>query len=417
MAKNFKRSNLSFFLLNGFAYASYCSLFTFTLTILLEYNFTTIECGIITTAQSIVLMCVLPLYGYIMDNFISAKKTTIIIFVCGLIATLPLPITLKMSFPVVLLHFIILSFFIFCSGAILDTWAVEIINKTRGMDYAIVRGGGSVFYAVASFFCGLVIVPFGVEAIIFIHIVCTVCTIILACYLPDSQKVDSDFPEMESEEKSAQKVNFLQAAKYLFGNKDFVRLLICVCLFLFALRPTSTYLPILLNNVGGDGTVFGISQFISALFEAVVMIFVTQFIARGMSKELCLSLGWGILAIRMMIFFVTDNIYIILFTQIIQSIGYGLQLRAYAEYTVSIVERKYRATAITLLASISNGVGTVFGNYIGAELIDRLGALTFTAICTVIMVMASLLFIPPTVKAIRKRRAEVYSNLIQNNKI
>ena len=415
MKNRLTRSNPAFFLLNGLVYASHCSLFVFTLTILLEYNFTTIQCGIVTTAQSIVLMCVLPLYGYIMDNYLSAKKTTIIMFICGLISAIPLPYTLNMGFGIVLIHFIILSFFVFCSGAVLDAWSVEMINKTRGMDYAIVRGGGSIFYAITSLLCGFAITSIGVSAVIIIHIVCTALTVLLACILPDSQKIKSDFPELDSAIDKTKKVSLMESIKYLFTNKEYVRLLICVCLFLFALRPTSTYLPLLLNNIGGDGSTFGISQFISAAFEALVMIITTKLIIHGMSKELCLSLGWFVLAIRMLIFFLTDNIVIILISQIVQSIGYGLQLRAYAEYTVSVVEHKYRATAITLMASLSNGFGTVFGNFIGAKLIDSLGIMTFTAICLVIMLLAAIIFIPPVILAHKRKKIEMYQRLIQSS--
>lgn len=98
-----------------------------------------------------------------------------------------------------------------------------------------------------------------------------------------------------------------------------------------------------------------------------------------------------------------DNLWLLLATQLVQAIGYGFNLRINAEYLVSIAPEGYHGMAIMLSGAISNGVGCVLGNYLGGELIARLGINPYLWVCTAVMACGFFTFLP-TALGERKRR-------------
>ncbi|MEG2073695.1 MAG: MFS transporter, partial [Angelakisella sp.] len=188
---NFRRSNLGFFVLQGLFWACYCTIFGFTVTILREYGFSAEICGIVTTLQCVVFMLIQPVYGYLADNVSTPKKAFIIIIAVGTAAALPLPKIFTMGVVVVVLYMTFISLFVYSACNLLDAWSVAVINKTAGMDYAAVRGGGSACYALMALMAGNLIAPFGVQALFVVHLVLCVATLAVACFLVDSEGLES----------------------------------------------------------------------------------------------------------------------------------------------------------------------------------------------------------------------------------
>ena len=59
------------FLLEGAYFVSFCSLYAYTVTILLDYGYTEVQCGYITMLQYLVMMIAGPIYGRLIDRSIS----------------------------------------------------------------------------------------------------------------------------------------------------------------------------------------------------------------------------------------------------------------------------------------------------------------------------------------------------------
>ena len=61
------------FLLEGAYFVSFCSLYAYTVTILLDYGYTEVQCGYITMLQYLVMMIAGPIYGRLIDRSISPQ--------------------------------------------------------------------------------------------------------------------------------------------------------------------------------------------------------------------------------------------------------------------------------------------------------------------------------------------------------
>lgn len=75
------------FLLEGAYFVSFCSLYAYTVTILLDYGYTEVQCGYITMLQYLVMMIAGPIYGRLIDRSISPKWLFIILVAGGMIVT------------------------------------------------------------------------------------------------------------------------------------------------------------------------------------------------------------------------------------------------------------------------------------------------------------------------------------------
>lgn len=397
---SFKRSNLGFFVLEGFFWAAYCTVFAFTVTILREYGFSAEICGIVTTLQCVVFMLIQPIYGYLVDSVTTPKKGFIAVIAVGTLAAVPLPWIFKMGAGIVVVYMTFISFFIYSAGSLLDAWAVAVINKTRGMDYATVRGGGSIFYAIVALMAGNLIAPFGVKSLFILHVVLGAATVLVALLLTDATELESTRGTVAPH---VAQVSFAKSVSVLLHNRKYLIFTACMCMYNFATRASNTYLPLVIEKVGGNSGHFGIALFLTAMGEVVFMFLASRLIIRGIPQQYIYLTALGILVVRYMLMATVDNLWLLLATQLVQAIGFGFNLRINAEYLVSIAPEGYHGMAIMLSGAISNGIGCVLGNYLGGELIARLGLSPYLWVCTAVMFGGFLIFLP-TVLRERKRR-------------
>lgn len=411
---SFRRSNLGFFLMEGFFWATYCTVCSFTVTILREYGFSPEICGLVSTLQCVVIMLVQPFYGYLVDHVTTPKHGFIAMMVLGVLFTLPLPWIFQMDTWIVVGYLTFLSMFVFSGGALADAWAVAVINRTHGMDYAVIRGGGSVLFAFVALLAGYLIAPFGIGILFVLHAVFGCCTIVVALFLVDSTKLENAQPMPPS---AAPRASFLQSAKVLLSNRSYVVFTISVCLYNFGIRPFSTYFPVVLESVGGDSSNFGMAMFISAMGEMIFMLVASRMMMRGMAAEYVYLMAMGLLTVRFFLMGVVDSLWLMMTTQLIQAVGFGLQLRINAGYLVGTAPPGYEGMAIMLSGAISNGVGCVLGNLVGGILIESWGVKPYVLLCSGFLAASFFVFLPTVLRKRKERqqqKMEYYMNLHQS---
>lgn len=411
---SFRRGNLGFFVVEGLFWAAYCTLFGFTVTILRAYGFSAQLCGVVTTAQCILLMLAQPVYGYIIDHIISPKRGFICIMAAGMVFSLPLPwiFGLPVWFSAGYMSF--LALFVYSGGLVVDAWAVAVINRTPGMDYAVCRGGGSMLYALVALLAGNLIAPFGVQSLFVLHAVICLLAVLVAMLLVDSTKLEDGNKPVSMR---SQQLGFLKASRLLLANRAYLLFTVCMCLFNFATRPYGTYMALVLENVGGDSSHLGMSLFISAFGELLVMLVASRLLIRGMSPIYLYFMASVILAFRIYIMALSDSLWVIVLTQVIQAVGFGLNLRMNSEYLVSTAPPGCEGMSLMLSGSISTCFGSVMGNFLGGYLIDLFGVQAYTFICACIMLLVPVIFMPTVLREHRKRREQHIGFLMRQNSI
>ena len=408
MKMSFKRSNLGFFLMDGMFFASYCAMFGFTTTILLDYGYTVAQCGMVNTLQFVVFMLNQPIYGYLLDNVISAKKLLMVMILGGITMAAFLPWVFTQGVLVVTGYITIMSFFIFSGGPITDTWVIAVINKTRGMDYGLIRCGGSVFYAFTALIAGNLITTWGIEVLFLIHILLGALTMVIAFFMVDDKKIESTRDEREK----IKKLSFKKSITVLFKNKDYIVFLVCMCIFNFATKLSSTYLPMVIDSVGGDSGHFGLAVFLGSLGEVGVMLLASRIMIRGVPPVYLYGVAVLVCALRYFIMGVSDVLWVILATQLVQAVGFGLNLRINAEYVIHIAPKGYEGMALLFLGAIANGVGSMLGSFMGGQIIQQWGLTPYIYLCTGCMLTVFVVFIPTILRTHKERVAHKLDYLL-----
>ena len=236
---------------------------------------------------------------------------------------------------------------------------------------------------------------------------------VVAFFLVDDKKIEN---ARDAREKM-KKPSFTKSICVLFKNKNYIVFLLCMCMFNFATRVSSVYLPMVIESVGGDSGHFGTAVFLGSLGEVGVMLIASRIMIRGVPPVYLYAAALFTCAIRYIIMGVSDVLWIILATQLIQAIGFGLNIRINAEYVMSIAPKGYEGMALLFLGAVSNGIGSVLGSLMGAQIIESWGLTNYIYICAAMMLGAFFVFLPTVIRAYRSRKNQKMEYLIARSTI
>ena len=189
------------FLLEGAYFVSFCSLYAYTVTILLDYGYTEVQCGYITMLQYLVMMIAGPIYGRLIDRSISPKWLFIILVAGGMIVTPLLPFCFGRGFLWTMLSFSLISALDYCASSVFDTWTNQMTLRDSTIDYGNIRSAGSIFYATTALISGYLIAPLGINFLFWLHMGALGLSILLALPLSDPNKLPLLHPEQDTFQK------------------------------------------------------------------------------------------------------------------------------------------------------------------------------------------------------------------------
>ncbi len=402
MTPQAKRTTLLFALLQGFYWSSYCMLYAFLITILTGYGFTTLQAGIAMTLISVVTIIAQPLLGYISDTFLPAKRLLIFCMAIGAGLTLLLPTALSSSKALGLSLVLLISVFDYSIYTVIDVWIVRTIAKNPGMEFAVMRSGGSVLYASTALLMGNLLASTGVRIMLTGHTVMLLAAIGVACFLEEFPCPNSASYAGSALVKKGEG-GLLSAARQLMHNRTFVVVVCSLTLHQISARIGSTYLATLVEYFGGTSREMGLAIFIGSGLEFVVMLVVGRILQHGKCSLTTAYFLFNILAVtRFALLLLPGDIRLLLVTQVFHSLFVGTYLRVFTEYIAKITPPHLTATACTLAIAASVGVGCVPGNLFGGLIIERFGMHSYIWFCVIIAIVATLVFVPNLLAERRK---------------
>ncbi len=398
MIRNIKKYNILFFALEAAYWASYASLYVFVITALTEYGYDTVVCGILTTAMALGSVAVQFVLGYIADTFLPAKRIIMIMAGLGAVGSLFLPLAVSHSLPVMMAAFVGLSLLDQSLHSSIDAWAVSSMRKHPEIDFAIVRSGGSVGYALTSLVLGFVTVALGINIIFFAHAVLGGLVALLCIFI-------EEVPCPNKKKQSIKSDNMLSALLVLAKNKAYVQFILTMIFLQFAFRPYGTYLYLVVQYAGGDNSHMGIAVLVGAGIEFFALWVGSYFVARGMPMAYIMACGIACATIRAFTFLI-PNIWVLIALQVIQAVAYGCYLQVFTRYISEITPKELGATATTIGTSLSMGIGTMLGNLLGGVMFARLGVPATIVMFGLAGVVALAIFWPSVIRAHRLRIAD-----------
>ena len=380
------------FLLEGVYFISFCTLYAYTVTILLEYGYTEVQCGYITMLQYVMMTIAGPVYGRMIDRGLSPKKLFIILAAGGIIVTPLLPVCFAKGFSLTMISFGIISALDFCGATVIDTWIKQMTLRDETIDYGMIRSAGSIFYATTAIVSGYLIVPLGINFLFWLHMGSLAVAILLAVTFADPNKLPLLEPDRFAGEEAPDET-FMQSMKTMMANRPFVIFLICGTMYYFATRAVNGFMQVIINYIGGDASTYGVSVFLYCVGEFLLMRLASRLLRRGMKLPVLFITATAGLGLRILLLGVLKTMTGVMLTQILLSVGFASYLRFNIDYVASLFPRQYAGRAILISVAVTQGLGSIIGNLAGGYLLASVGVPTYCFICGGAMFLSMAIFL------------------------
>lgn len=380
------------FLLEGVYFISFCTLYAYTVTILLEYGYTEVQCGYITMLQYVMMTIAGPVYGRMIDRGLSPKKLFIILAAGGIIVTPLLPVCFAKGFSLTMISFGIISALDFCGATVIDTWINQMTLRDETIDYGMIRSAGSIFYATTAIVSGYLIVPLGINFLFWLHMGSLAVAILLAVTFADPNKLPLLEPDRFAGEDAPDET-FAQSIRTMMKNRPFVIFLICGTMYYFATRAVNGFMQVIINYIGGDASTYGVSVFLYCVGEFLLMRLASRLLRRGMKLPVLFITATAGLGLRILLLGVLKTMTGVMLTQILLSIGFASYLRFNIDYVASLFPRQYAGRAILISVAVTQGLGSIIGNLAGGYLLASVGVPVYCFICGGAMFLSMAIFL------------------------
>lgn len=380
------------FLLEGVYFISFCTLYAYTVTILLEYGYTEVQCGYITMLQYVMMTIAGPVYGRMIDRGLSPKKLFIILAAGGIIVTPLLPVCFAKGFSLTMISFGIISALDFCGATVIDTWINQMTLRDETIDYGMIRSAGSIFYATTAIVSGYLIVPLGINFLFWLHMGSLAVAILLAVTFADPDKLPLLEPDRFAGEEAPDET-FAQSIRTMMKNRPFVIFLICGTMYYFATRAVNGFMQVIINYIGGDASTYGVSVFLYCVGEFLLMRLASRLLRRGMKLPVLFITATAGLGLRILLLGVLKTMTGVMLTQILLSVGFASYLRFNIDYVASLFPRQYAGRAILISVAVTQGLGSIIGNLAGGYLLASVGVPVYCFICGGAMFLSMAIFL------------------------
>ena len=380
------------FLLEGVYFISFCTLYAYTVTILLEYGYTEVQCGYITMLQYVMMTIAGPVYGRMIDRGLSPKKLFIILAEGGIIVTPLLPVGFAKGFSLTMISFGIISALDFCGATVIDTWINQMTLRDETIDYGMIRSAGSIFYATTAIVSGYLIVPLGINFLFWLHMGSLAVAILLAVTFADPNKLPLLEPDRFAGEDAPDET-FAQSIRTMMKNRPFVIFLICGTMYYFATRAVNGFMQVIINYIGGDASTYGVSVFLYCVGEFLLMRLASRLLRRGMKLPVLFITATAGLGLRILLLGVLKTMTGVMLTQILLSVGFASYLRFNIDYVASLFPRQYAGRAILISVAVTQGLGSIIGNLAGGYLLASVGVPVYCFICGGAMFLSMAIFL------------------------
>lgn len=342
-------------------------------------GFTSTETGVIFAAVALVSLFAQPIWGTLGDRLPSRTGLLKILSLAAGASVLSFLLTDRFwsMLPLVCLF----ACFYTSIQPMGDSVILAALEQKR-QPFGPIRLAGGLAYAVSSLLFGYIFNLLGREDLI-IWVVAGLCMAIA----PSVNALPAT-PGYQS--ATGRKMSF----GMLLRNRELMLLM----LFMLPMQMTMGYFytffsPLFMSMEGGGGTLLGAGYFISAISEAPYLLLSDRLYDRlGAGRQMCIA---GLmLTLRWIMVAVTDNVWVLLASQVLHGWGFIVMTVAMAKHISRTVPRELQASGQMLLGVVTFGLARVAGNLGGGVLADCFGMQNVFYGCAMVCAATLLLFAP-----------------------
>ncbi len=350
--------------------------YPFFVVFLKEAGYSNTNIGIITSVNSVTIVISQPFWGMISDKMRSVKKVFVFCMLAAGLSMLPLPFI--NSFLLMCICFAVITFFESPGSPLLDSWIVS-ASRNESFGYGHVRLWGSIGYAVFVWIFGMLFEVIDVSLMFPIFLVMALVTVFLTRFIKSDKPVNTV------------NIKDIKVGR-LFKNFKYISFLIFALFLFIPNKAAYTYLPNLIESVGGSREQLGIASAVMAIFEVPVFFYSKQLLRRYSSVTLLLASA-GVFILKQFLFTIVKTPIHIILIQPLQGLYYGLFLGAAVYYIDTLAPDELKSTSQTVASGFFVGLGGIIGNYGGGLIIDILGIHKIYSWGLIICILGTLFFV------------------------
>lgn len=356
------RINVAYALLQAFYWCAYCSYFSYLAAYLLDRGYPQATVALAITMLAAIGAVVPFLSGYVVDFRIPIRG-----FVAGvMVLAVPAAFLLRFSvgsIPLAFLSIACLGVLERSQSSVIDSWAGKLHARGHALRYGPTRAVASLGFALTAFLLGRLFARVGLDALFFVHAAFAALAVAAALWLPGvpvaSTSDDGHLP--------------LRAAAGLLVRTPRFRILVAsILLASFGTVGNVTFLPLLIQRLGGTSADLGACLALMAGSETVLLLLYPR-LSRRTSAERLLYVAFFFQALRVLSAALSPSLPVLLATQVLQAFAFGLYLPALLQYIGQISEPRMLSTATTLAIALGDGVGGLLGSAAGSAVVAASG--------------------------------------------
>ncbi len=344
----------------GFYYMAYTSTFSFLVTYLSQFNFSDSQIALIFTGMSIVTLISKPLLGYLADSKIPIKRIVTILMICSIPCAFLIPLSGR-SYFMIYLSVLSLAFFDQSLLTLIDSWTYISSSINQNIIYSVARGMGSFTSSLTGLVTGRAMEALGGEIIFVFHTIFMSIALIAAIFFINVP--------ISADTAKSKKISLIKAFTLLFTNKKYMIMVLGFLLLNIGNRANVTYLPVMIEQLGGTASHQGTAIFMLTVGIYPVMLIYPKLLRRFDVSKLLL-VGCALIILRIVSMIVVSDLNILIYVQLLEAFAFGFFNPAAIEYASKITPQALRSSAIALSATIQVAFCGIVGNIIASYLLS-----------------------------------------------
>ncbi len=334
-----------------------------------------------------------PVLGAITDHVHSPRRLIAVVLVVSGLAVIAVP---AVSGVYAALFAVVLVYSVTANSlpAVLDGWIMARQEHNPKVRYGIARGIGSAGFAAGALVFGVVTDRYGVTVIFPSYLVLAVVTAVLALGVPAvkpaalSGSVAADGAPLVSGSRPFAHIQ--RRLSVVLANRAYVLMLVSSFLAFVGLRAALTFIPVLIDELGGTLTDVGLAHSIAAMSE-IPFFFLSVVIFRRVRGPYLIASILALLGLRLFGYTLLTSAPQILLLQLTHGVTFGLFLAATVEYIHRIAPAEDRSFFQALAPSVYFGIGSITGSWLGGIVIELTSVFVMYRAAALLAVLGSLL--------------------------
>lgn len=361
---------------NFFVYMTQALVVSFLPLFFLDLGFNASQIGLLYSIGPII-----SIFSNMIIGFVSDKKQTIIKIVRLLYAIQFIAIGLLHEFNTFSIVCLIMTLFYFCYTTInpLNDSLIILSSRVTNKPYALIRLFGSLGFALSAYFFGVILKSIGTSHTINLMLITLFISFLFTFFI-------KDYHEHKDSGIKLKELLLLLKQRHVFLFFTFLFLIST------AHRMYEGFLAVTLRDLGASESVIGLAWLVSATSEIPILFLLGKYGHKF--KEMPLIIFASIMyALRMYLVSIIQDPNMIIFTQLMHSITFGIYFSTVIRYLQILFPDKYRASGQAIYTIVWMGFSGTISGLVGGNIYAQFGHVMFYHMATGFALAGTLGFI------------------------